>query len=145
MDLKKLFKSSINRWEPDLDKIPPQKNAWPDHIVTLNEKKFDRFIEKFPLAVVDFWAPWCKPCKIISPRLRQLSKRYQGKVAFAKLNIDNHNAIAKRFHVLGIPNLIFFSYGKKIINLTGVRPINEIQNKIDAILKKFENAKLTEI
>ena len=132
-----LFK--LKKWQPDLSREPPLKSDWPDHIITLNNNKFDEFVDKFPVAVIDFWAPWCQPCKALGPRLRQLSKTYKGKVAFGKVNIDNYNELAKRFHVLSIPNLIFFSYGEKVTNLLGVKPIKDIQVKIDEILKRFES------
>ncbi len=137
MGLMDLFK--LKKWQPDLDREPPPKNKYPDHIFTLSEKKFDKFINKYPISIVDFWAAWCQPCRTLTPRLRQLSKMYKGKVAFGKLNIDNNKQIAKRFHILGIPNIIFFSYGEKVTNLTGVKPINEIQDKIDEILEKFKS------
>lgn len=139
MSLRGLFR--FKKWIPDLDRTPPQKNKWPDHIITLNDRKFDDFIDKYPISIVDFWAPWCKPCKTLTPRLRQLSKKYKGKVAFGKVNIDNYREMGKKYHVMGIPNLIFFSYGKKVTNLTGVKTIDEIQNKIEDILGKFNEHK----
>ena len=128
----------LKKWEPDLEREPPSKTDWPGHVKTLNSNKFDRFINKYPLSVVDFWAPWCKPCQVIAPRIRQLSKTYKGRAAFGKLNIDEYKNIAKRYHILGIPNLVFFSYGEKITNITGVRSINDIQKEIDGILLKLE-------
>jgi len=139
MRLKNFFK--FRKWEPDLSRKPPARSEWPDHIIALNGKKFDEFIRKYPLSIIDFWAPWCGPCKTIAPRIRQLSKEYKGQVAFGKVNIDNHKDIAKRFHVSGIPNLSFFSYGEKITNLTGVKPISDIQYEIEEILAKFQNDK----
>jgi thioredoxin len=123
---------------PNLTRTPPGKDEWPNHITSLNEKKFDKFIDKYPLTLVDFWASWCQPCKTLSPRLRQLAKQNKGKVAFAKVNVDSERNLAKRFHVMGIPKVIFFSYGEKISSITGVRPMDEYQKKIDEILVKFE-------
>jgi thioredoxin len=136
MGLKDIFK--LNKWEPDLSKTPPKKSDWPDHIISLNKKKFDNFIEKYPIVIVDFWAAWCGPCKTLTPRFRQLSKDYKGKVAFGKVNVDSERELAKRYKVLGIPNIIFFSYGVKIKNITGVRNIADYQNEIDIILDKFK-------
>jgi thioredoxin 1 len=137
MGLKDLFK--FKKWSPDLKREAPGKSDWPDHIITLNHRKFDKFIDKYQVSVVDFWAAWCGPCKTLAPRIRQLSKMYKGKVAFGKVNVDSERELAKRFHILGIPNLIFFSYSEKITNITGVRPLPDIQKKIDEILEKFEN------
>lgn len=135
MGILDIFK--FKKWEPDLEREPPPKKDWPDHVVTLRGKKFIKFIEKYPLSVIDFWAPWCEPCRKVTPRVRQLSKRYIGKVAFAKLNITDNKSIAKENHILGIPNLVFFSYGKKITNITGIRQIDVYQDTIDSILDKF--------
>jgi len=111
-------------------------NEWPDHVVTLDGKKFDDFIQKYPLSLIDFWAPWCKPCKNMSPRLRRLSRVYKDKVAFGKLNIQQNNDIAKKYKILGIPHLIIFSYGKEIGSINGVRSIGYVKDTIDDILKK---------
>lgn len=136
MGLLKLF--GLKRWKPDLEREPSPKKEWPDHVLTLSSSEFDNFINKYPVSIVDFWAPWCRPCKLIVPLIRQLSRRYKGKVAFGRLNIDQNRNLAKRYHVLAIPNLVFFSCGEKITNIAGVRSIKELQVKIDDILMKFE-------
>ncbi len=114
----------------DISKI----NDWPDHIVTLDKFNFDSFIDKYPISVVDFWAPWCNPCKTMSPRLRRLSRIYKGKVAFGKINTQEYKKIAKKYNVQGIPNLIFFNYGKKINSLTGVKSVGDIKLIIEDLL-----------
>jgi len=108
---------------------------WPDHVLTLDGDNFDEFIEKYPLSIVDFWAPWCAPCKIMLPRLRKLSKIYHGKVAFGRLNIVENEHIAKKYRIASIPNLIFFSYGRKIKSITGVKSVGEIKKVIDKMLR----------
>jgi len=106
--------------------------------VTLKTKIFDPFIDKYPLSVVDFWAPWCGPCKAMVPLIKNLSRSYRGRVAFGKLDIKENKRTAIKYHIMAVPNLIFFSYGKKITNMTGVRPIGEFRKKIDEILYKFK-------
>ena len=135
MGLRELF--GFKKWEPDLDRSPPPKEDWPDHVLTLNTKGFDKFINKYPLSVVDFWAPWCAPCHTIAPHIRQLSKIFKGRVAFGKINISKNKGLAMRYHIHGIPNLVFFSYGEKVTNITGVNSIGVIKNKIDNILGRF--------
>lgn len=137
MGFKDFFK--FRSWVPDLTREPPPKREWPDHIISLNRKNFDKFIDKYPLSVVDFWAGWCKPCKTIAPRIRQLSKSYKGKVAFGKVNVDSESELSKRFHILGIPNLILFSYGQKVTSLTGVKQVDVYEKELEKILSKFEN------
>ena len=109
-------------------------------IMEIDDGNFEHEVLKADKPVmVDFWAPWCGPCKTLAPRIRQLSKSYKGKVAFGKINIDNYHEIAKRFHIMSIPNLTLFSYGEKITNIVGVKPINEIQEIIEETLGRFEN------
>lgn len=129
-----IFRKKQKEYNSDYATVEDKK--WPDHILTLDKSNFNGFIKKFPLSVVDFWAPWCAPCKTMAPRLRRLSKLYQGKVAFGKLNTGEYKDIAKKFHIMSIPNLIFFSHGKKISDVSGVRSVGDIKNIIDDLLKK---------
>lgn len=113
-----------------------QSLKWPDHIVSLNEGNFEEFIQKYPLAIVDFWAPWCAPCKMMAPRLRHLSKIYNGRVAFGKLDTQENQNIAKQYKITGIPHLMIFRYGKKTTSATGVRSIGDVKNMINKLLEK---------
>ena len=131
-----IFKRKRNNSDP-IQESPPTYE-WPDYVVTLDRKNFNEFIQKYPLSIVDFWAPWCVPCKTIAPRVRRLSKIYKQKVAFGRLNIQKNEDIAKQFHILGIPHLGFFRYGKKISSMTGARSIGKLKDKIDNLLKKLE-------
>lgn len=117
-------------------KKPLQSKEWPDHVVILEGKNFNDFIEKYPLSMVDFWAPWCAPCKTMLPRLRRLSVIYKGKVAFGKLNTQENEVISKKYKIMGIPHFKFFSYGKKVASMTGVKSVGDIKDTIDGLLKK---------
>ncbi len=114
----------------------PQNIEWPDYVISLDGKTFDEFIYRYPLSMVDFWAPWCGPCRVMLPRLRKLSKIYKDKVAFGRLNTQENQDIAKRYKIMSIPNLIVFSYGKKVTALTGVKSVGDIKTVIDRLLKK---------
>jgi thioredoxin 1 len=135
----------------NIDLYKPKKNKnnfnnninsvikWPEHVVTLKFDNFNNFIEKYPLSMVDFWAPWCTPCRVIAPRVRRLSKIYKERIAFGKLNIQKNQDIAKKYKIMGIPYLAFFRYGKKISNISGVKNIGDLKNIIDNILKKMND------
>jgi thioredoxin 1 len=116
----------------------PSAVEWPDYVVTLEGKNFNEFIQRYPLSMVDFWAPWCAPCRVIAPRIRRLSKIYRGKVAFGRLNTQNNQDIVKQYKIMGIPHLIFFRFGKKITSITGLKSVGELKNVIDNLLKKAE-------
>jgi thioredoxin 1 len=117
------------------EKINSSKIKWPDHVVTLDGNELEEFINKYPLSVVDFWAPWCAPCKAMAPRLRRLSTIYKGEVAFGKLNTQENEKIAKKYKVAGIPHLGFFRYGKKVTSVVGLKSVGDIKNVIEENLE----------
>ena len=98
---------------------------------------FEKEVLKNALPVlVDFWAPWCGPCRIVSPTLEKLSSEYSNKLKFAKLNVDNNQEIAAQFDVRGIPCMIIFGKGKEVDRIIGAYPEAELRKKIDLILPK---------
>lgn len=86
------------------------------------------------LVVVDFWATWCGPCKIISPIVEELANEYEGKASFGKINTDENPDLASRFNIRGIPTLMFFKNGKNIDQLVGAVPKATLAAKIDSLL-----------
>jgi len=98
--------------------------------IELSDYNFSTEINKNKIVVVDFWAPWCGPCKMISPVIEQLASEYAGKVVFAKLNVDNNQRTAQRYNVQGIPTLLLFKDGQLIDRLVGAAPKSYIESKI---------------
>ncbi len=84
--------------------------------------------------VVDFWAEWCGPCRVISPIIEELSQEYNGKVQFAKVNVDESPDLAGRFGVQGIPTLIIFKDAKEVGRLVGAAPKSRLAQEIEKIL-----------
>ncbi|ACV63070.1 thioredoxin [Desulfofarcimen acetoxidans DSM 771] len=84
--------------------------------------------------VVDFWAPWCGPCRSMAPVIEELAKDFEGKAKIAKLNVDENQALAGQFGVMSIPTLIFFKDGKAVDTVVGFTPKNKIAEKINAII-----------
>ena len=94
----------------------------------------DEVIKAQGLVMIDFWAAWCGPCRIISPTVEELSKEYSGKVKVLKLNTDENSDIASRYQVMGIPTLMFFKDGMKLDQIVGVVPKQFLKAKIDSFL-----------
>lgn len=110
---------------------------WPDHVESLTSKTFHEFIRKYPLSMIDFWAPWCAPCKTMLPRLRRLERLYHGKIAIGRINTQDEKEIANQYHIMGIPHFVFFHYEKKIGSATGVKSIGDMKTLIDNYLSKY--------
>jgi thioredoxin 1 len=97
----------------------------------VTDDNFETEIEKHDgLAVVDFWATWCGPCRMIAPILEQLATEYAGKVKVAKLDVDTNIKTATRFNVRSIPLLLFFKDGKVVDQIVGAVPKTHIENKL---------------
>ena len=86
------------------------------------------------LAMVDFWAVWCGPCRMIAPTVEELAKEYMGKLKVAKLNTDENPDIASRYKIMGIPTIIFFKDGQKVDQVVGAVPKPQLKAKIDSLL-----------
>lgn len=104
---------------------------FPDHIETLDDKNFEDFINSYPTCLIDFWAPWCQPCRTMGPRLRKLSTLYKDKIAFGKLNIQEYKKIADKYKIISIPTLIIFKDGKQKSAMYGVKSVGDIKKIIE--------------
>ncbi|MDO8502417.1 MAG: thioredoxin [Gemmatimonadaceae bacterium] len=96
----------------------------------VTDNNFEAEIEKHEgLAVVDFWAAWCGPCKMIGPVLDQLAVEYAGKAKVAKLDVDTNNRTAQRFDIRSIPAVLFFKDGKLVDRVIGAVPKSQLETK----------------
>jgi thioredoxin 1 len=84
--------------------------------------------------LVDFWAPWCGPCRMVAPIVEELADEYEGKVQFAKLNTDDNPATAMKYGIRSIPTLLVFKNGEPVGQIIGFRPKSDLAKRLDAAL-----------
>jgi thioredoxin 1 len=106
-----------------------------ENIVTLSDATFDEHVKSSDIPVlVDFWAEWCGPCKMISPVLEEIAQEHLGKIQIGKLNIDDNLEVTRRFDVMSIPTLILFKNGEPEVRLIGAKPKGQLLQEIEAYL-----------
>jgi thioredoxin 1 len=106
-----------------------------ENIVTLSDATFDEHVKSSDIPVlVDFWAEWCGPCKMISPVLEEIAAEHVGKIQIGKLNIDDNLEVTRRFDVMSIPTLILFKNGEPEVRLIGAKPKGQLLQEIEAYL-----------
>lgn len=101
--------------------------------ITLNQQNFDEFTSK-GVALVDFWATWCGPCKMMAPNVEEIATEYKGKVTVGKVDVDECQELATRFGIMSIPTLIVFKDGEKKEVLVGYRLKMQIAQVLDKYL-----------
>jgi thioredoxin 1 len=104
-------------------------------VTEISDGNFDAEVLKSATpVVVDFWAPWCGPCRMIAPVMEKLSGQYGGKIKFCKINVDDNPASASRYQAMSIPLLVFFKNGAEAGRSVGALPEPALRSKIDAVL-----------
>ena len=104
--------------------------------VHLTDANFSSEVARYQLILVDFWAPWCGPCRMVGPIIDQLAKEYSGKVVFGKLNVDESPRVASTFGVQSIPTMMIFKGGKAVDVMIGAIPKGAIEAKLKQQLSK---------
>lgn len=102
--------------------------------LNISDSNFDAVLAEGLPVMVDFWAPWCGPCRRVSPIVEELAAEYAGKVRICKCNVDDNDGIPMKYSIRNIPTLLFFKDGELVDRLVGAVPRQEIEDKLKSLL-----------
>jgi thioredoxin 1 len=111
-----------------------KRDAWPAEPVVIGDDSFEEFVGKYPKVVVDCWAPWCGPCRMLSPTVDALAKDMKGNVVFGKLNTDENPQTSEKHRISSIPTLLLFKDGKLVDKMIGAAPRTMVEQQIKKAL-----------
>lgn len=123
----KKLKSYWNDAQPPTVTLERKMPAEP---IKITDGNFDATLEEYDFIIVDCWAPWCGPCRMLGPVIDQLAKEYEGKVVFGKLNTDENRAVASRYGIMSIPTMLFIKNGHHVDTVVGAVPKEIIESKL---------------
>ena len=103
----------------------------PNTPLHITDADIDEYIKKYQIIVIDCWAPWCGPCRMVSPVIEELAKEMQGKIVFGKLNVDENPTTSAKHQIMSIPTLLVFKNGNLVDRITGALPKDILKAKLE--------------
>lgn len=104
-------------------------------VIQISDKDFNEFVSKNPIVLVDFFADWCMPCRMMAPVVEELAEEYAGRVLVGKINVDENPSTANRFQVFSIPTLIIMKAGEEVDRIVGFVPKSQVEDRLKKYLK----------
>ena len=126
--LRRLKRQSAGREAEGNDQEPVKPSL--DEPVELTDDTFLETVAKHPNVIVDCWAPWCGPCRLVSPIIEELARDYAGKILFGKLNVDENQTVATQYRIMSIPTLLVFKNSKLVDQIVGAMPKKMLEERI---------------
>jgi thioredoxin 1 len=106
-------------------------DSFPEAPLKITDKDIDDYIKKYETMVIDCWAPWCGPCRMVGPIIDELAKEMKGKIVFGKLNVDENPVTSTKHQIMSIPTLLIFKNGALVDRLIGALPKEALKQKIE--------------
>ena len=110
------------------------EGEYPTMPLKVGDDDFDTVVQRFPVVVVDCWAPWCMPCLMVGPVIAELAKDYTGKIVFCKLNVDENRSVAMEYGIQSIPTLLVLQNGELVDQIIGAMPKRDLEGQITKYL-----------
>ena len=111
-----------------------KENNWPNSPIHITDADIDTIIKKYETIIIDCWAPWCGPCRMVGPVIDELAKEMQGKIVFAKLNVDENLRTSMKYNIMSIPTMLIFKQGNLVDRFVGALPKDLLKQKINGYL-----------
>ena len=129
--LEKIKEKKLKQYMNKYMKGEKNMEEMPDKPITMSDADIDQHISKYNTLVVDCWAPWCGPCRMIHPIIEELAEEMKGKIVFGKLNVDENQTTAAKYKIMSIPSLLVFKNGKLADVIIGAMPKQILKPKIE--------------
>ncbi len=111
-----------------------KEKSWPNAPIRITDADMDKIVKEYETIVVDCWAPWCGPCRMVGPVIDELAKELQGKIVFAKLNVDENQRTSMKYKIMSIPTMLVFKKGSLVDTFVGALPKDILKQKISGYL-----------
>ena len=130
-ELEKIKERKMKQYMSKYIKGDKKMEEMPDKPITMSDANIDEHIQKYNTLVIDCWAPWCGPCRMIHPIIEELAVEMKGKIVFGKLNVDENQTTSSKYNIMSIPSLLVFKNGKLVDVIIGAMPKQALKPKIE--------------
>ncbi|MFB0567213.1 MAG: thioredoxin [Candidatus Bathyarchaeia archaeon] len=129
-ELEKIRQRKLRQLLKKTSETEKKKESAMNKPVKVTDATFNEIVHEHPLVVVDCWAPWCAPCRMVAPVIEEMARDYTGKILFGKLNVDENPEVAMQYQIMSIPTLLVFKNGKLVDRIVGAMPRQMLEPKI---------------